>query len=69
MKRRIIAANEGDSKLQDMVSDLKDDFDYILSGIERLDRTGSSGEALTLAEDMSSQFRMLVSEIADKIAE
>lgn len=69
MKRRIIAANDGDSKLQDMISDLKDDFDYILSGIERLDRTGSSGEALTLAEDMSSQFRMLVSDIADKIAE
>ena len=69
MKRRIIAATEGDSKLQDMISDLKDDFDYILSGIERLDRTGSSGEALTLAEDMSSQFRMLVSDIADKIAE
>ena len=69
MKRRIIAANDGDSKLQAMISDLKDDFDYILSGIERLDRTGSSGEALTLAEDMSSQFRMLVSDIADKIAE
>lgn len=68
MKRRIIAADEGDSKLKDMISDIKDDFDYILSGIERLDRTGSSGDALTLAETISNQFHTLVMDIADKIS-
>lgn len=70
MKRRIIAANEGDSKLQDMISDLKDDFDYIISGLETMERAGanSGNDALMIAEDIKSQFDDNISNIASKLS-
>lgn len=70
MKRRIIAATDGDSKLQDMISNLKDDFDYIVSGLETMERAGanSSNDALMIAEDIKSQFDGTISDIASKLS-
>lgn len=70
MKRRIIAATDGDSKLQDMISNLKDDFDYIVSGLATMERAGanSSNDALMIAEDIKSQFDGTISDIASKLS-
>lgn len=71
MKRlsRINAAAEDASKLQEAISDLKDDFDYILSGLDKLDRSGAeaSNEGLIIAENLQSDFQDTISKIADNI--
>lgn len=71
MKRYVFAAAEDNSKLQDTISDLKDDFDYIISGLDKLERSGAeaSNAALIIAEGVSKQFQTYVSEIADKLSE
>lgn len=70
MRKSITAANDtGDSKLQEMIDSLKDDFDFILSGLEKLDRMGASesNDGLIIAEGLSDSFQAVVSEIADKL--
>lgn len=70
MKRlsRITSA-EDDSKLQDTMSDLKDDFDYILSGLDKLDRSGAEAQnnGLIIAENLRDTFQDVISKIANDI--
>ena len=70
MKRlsRITSAEE-DSKLQDAISDLKDDFDYILSGLDKLDRSGAeaSNNGLIIAEKLRDTFQEVIGNIADDV--
>lgn len=68
--RAVTAAAESEnSKLQDMLGNLKEDFDYIMLGLEKLDRTGSSesNDGLIIAEGLSDTLQSVVSEIADKL--
>ena len=72
MKRllRITAASDSeDSKLLDMMKELKDDFDYILAGFEKLDRMGSSksNEGYAIAIKLSDMFQSTISQISDKL--
>lgn len=70
MKKMIpIKAAEDDSKLQQSIPILKDDFDYILSGLDKLDRINaeSSNEGLIIAERLSNTFQEIISDIADKM--
>ena len=70
MKRlsRITSAEE-DSKLQDTISDLKDDFDYIISGLDKLDRSGAeaSNDGLIIAEKLRDTFQEVISNIAEGV--
>ena len=71
MKRMIPirAASEDDSKLRQSMPVLKDDFDYIMSGLDKLDRINaeSSNEGLIIAEGLISTFQEIISDIADKL--
>ena len=76
MKRRIKASNslitaaaETESKLQDTISNLKDDFDYLISGLEKLERAGAgpANDALIIAEQFADELNTVVSEIANKL--
>lgn len=69
MKRRIIAASETDDRFDEAVSNLKDDFDYILSGLDRLTRQGANGrnDALMIAENFSEDLQAAIDAIASKI--
>lgn len=73
MKRmqRVTAAADGDSKLQDTVSDLKADFEYILDGLDKLERTSSdkANQALTVALELSSNLQDFTATIASAIRE
>lgn len=68
--RTINAADEGSSKLADTLDALKEDFDFIISGLEKLDRSGAeaSNDGLIIAERLSNDFADVVSEIADKMS-
>lgn len=69
MKRlnKITSAAEDDSKLVVAMDDLKDDFDFIISGLEKLDRSGAeeSNNGLVIAERLQSVFQDVISEIGD----
>lgn len=73
MKRiqRVTAASDGGSKLQDTISDLKSDFEYILDGLEKLERTSSdkANQALTVALELSSNLQDFTDSIASAIRE
>ena len=71
MKRlsRISAAEE-DSKLQDTMNDLKEDFDYVLSGLDKLDRSGAEAQnnGLIIAEKLRDTLQDVITNIADSVA-
>ena len=73
MKRRIFSASESgsDDRFDEAISELKDDFDYIISGLERLDRQGANGsnDALMIAENISSNLQSHIDEIANHVGE
>lgn len=64
------AETSGDSKLVEAIDGLKEDFDYIISGLEKLDRTGAqeSNDGLIIAESIQDSLQDAISKIADKLA-
>lgn len=59
----------GNEKLSAAIDGLKDDFDYFISGLEKLDRTGAeaSSQALIIAERLSSSLQENIAEISSAI--
>lgn len=60
-----------DERLDNALSDLKDDFDYIISGLEKLGRNGanSSNSALAISETLSNNLQSVIDSIADAVTE
>lgn len=76
MVRRIIsstkpvkAANEDDKDaiFNDKMDQLKADFDYIQSGLEKLNRSGMTNEADTIINNLGMQFQSIIADVADQI--
>ena len=71
IKRIIAAASEDliNEHLESQIDTLKDDFDYILDGLDRLGRTGvnSSNDASAIAEKLQESLNNYIQEIADKV--
>lgn len=71
IKRSITAASdEGiNEQLESQLDTLKQDFDYILDGLDRLGRTGanSSNDARAIAETLQNSLNNCIQEIADKV--
>lgn len=67
----ITAADTEDSKLAEMIDQLKDDFDYALAGFDKLDRTGAteSNQGLIIAEQLSDAIQSAIAQISDTISE
>lgn len=67
--KRVYAAEDKDSQVSDMISDLKDDFDFILSGLDRLDRQGANGrnDAMMLGENLSSSLEQHINELSSRL--
>lgn len=67
----ITAADTEDSKLSEMIDQLKDDFDYALAGFDKLDRTGAteSNQGLIIAEQLSDAIQSAIAQISDTISE
>lgn len=67
----IKAADENaDTRLDDALSDLKDDFDYAVSGLEKLGRDGAnaSNSALAIAETLSNNIQSTLDQIANAVS-
>ena len=76
MVRRIIsstkpvrAANEDDKDaiFKDKMDQLNDDFDYIQSGLDKLNRSGMTNEADTIINNLGMQFQSIIADVADQI--
>lgn len=71
MKRYIRSAEESVSKediLRDSIATLKDDFDFAVSGIEKLATDGNIGKAMEQVNALSAMINGSVGEIAEDIA-
>lgn len=71
--RNTVNAAEGetmDDRLDQALSDLKDDFDYAISGLEKLGRDGanSSNDALAIAETLSNSIQSTIDQIAGAVS-
>lgn len=71
--RRPIRAAEGDKDngLDDVMSNVSDDFDYLMSGIEKLVRSGPNAAqaAAALLENIQSSLDSFISQVADAVTE
>lgn len=67
----INAAEEISDNLKDKLATIKDDFDYLMSGIEKLGRSGAnmSKEAEIIAENLASSIQDRIAEVAAQIQE
>ena len=66
--RRITSADEP-SKLQDTIAQLKDDFDYLLEGLDYLDRSGAeaSNNGLIIAEGLLENLHNVIDSISQEV--
>lgn len=65
------AEESTEDKLGQALSDIKDDFDYAVSGLEKLGRAGvnSSNEALAISETFSKSIQDVIEQIANSVSE
>ena len=56
---------DNEDLLKDSLSILKDDFDYIVAGIERAGRQGKYSEVMLILTDIEESFDAAISNISD----
>lgn len=69
MKRFVKASEEDKNEALDLVlSNLKDDFDYLISGLEKLERSSveDSKMALEIANSFSEDIQNTIAKISDR---
>ena len=69
MKRIISATTEDkDTRLDDALSVLNDDYDYCVSGIEKLGADGKTEDALAIANELSNGIGNIIKKIAKLVS-
>lgn len=69
MKRLIQSSEEIENEALDLLlRNLKDDFDYLISGLEKLERSSvnDSNVALEIAESFSEDIQHTIAKISDR---
>lgn len=66
MKRVIKAANEtkGEEAFNETLSDIQDDFDYFVDGLDKMSRDGNTSEALRLTLEAKEAINSLIDKIS-----
>lgn len=67
--KAVTAASGDESKLALMLDSISDDFDYVISGLEKLDRSGAeaSNNGLIIAERLNDAIQAAIESIAESI--
>lgn len=69
MKRIIAAAaEEKDTRLDDALSILKDDFDYCIAGVEKLGADGKIEDALSVTDELNNGINNIINKIAKLVS-
>lgn len=68
MKRYVRSSEDQNEKLVETLRNLKDDFDFIISGLEKLDRSSAEDSRISLeiAEKFYTQMQEIVSDISER---
>jgi len=62
------ASDPNADPLGDIMDTVEDDFDFIISGLEKLGREKSTqGQALTIASNMADGFQSIIKDIASAL--
>ena len=64
---RAASEDDKDAIFKDKMNQLSDDFDYIQSGLEKLNRYGMTNEADTIINNLGMQFQSTIADVADQI--
>lgn len=67
MKKYIKAASDKNEALDEALADIKADFDYIIDGLEKLDRDGNGKEALTIALDIRTDLMGITGRVTSAV--
>ena len=68
MKRLILAASDDlETQFSDSLKTLNDDFDYIISGLEMLSRSGNFSTAQDIVSQISSSLTSFIEDIANNV--
>lgn len=69
--KSVTAAENVDNGLDDAIKNLENDFEYLISGIEKLSRSGvnKSNQGLAIVENVSSSIQEFISQVADAVTE
>lgn len=70
MKKVILAADQDTDAIDEILSNLKDDFSYICDGIDKLNKIGGNTRksGMTIAINFQNNLQSIISEIADEIS-
>ncbi len=63
------AENAQEDVFKDSVNNLKDDFDYVLSGLDRLNRSGNLSDSLSIIQELEEHLNDVIDEIASMVQE
>jgi hypothetical protein len=68
--KRIISATteEKDTRLDDALSILKDDFDYCIAGMEKLGADGKIDDALSVTDELNNGINNIINKIAKLVS-
>lgn len=70
MKRIIRAASVENEALGELLDGVESDFDYLISGLEKLDRDGAhNADAMDIANKLSNGIQSCIEDIADLLNE
>lgn len=68
MKRIVLAAEtEKDTRFEDGYSALENDFDYLLDGLDKLDRDNATLEALDIIGEVSASINGAIAKVASAL--
>lgn len=68
MKRIVLAAEtEKDTRFEDGYSALENDFDYLLDGLDKLDRDNATLEALNIIGEVSASINSAIAKVASAL--
>lgn len=68
MKRIIRCAETSkEDQLNDKIADIKDDFDFVLAGVDKLIRLGNLQDAETSIDSLSTDLQSIITSLAGKL--
>ena len=68
-KKSIMSAEEIEDRISSLMDICEDDFDYAVSGIEKLQRIGRSQDAMKLLSELDGVLNELIERIGSAVSE
>ena len=67
-KKPIMSAEEIEDRIEALIDVCEDDYDYAISGVEKLQRIGRSKEAISLLTELDGVLNEMIERISSVVA-